>query len=513
VNKWLAKTEKLFCTIRDFLQEKGLESVDHTRLSRVHRFALFWLLVAKSFSRNRCPIRASALAYTSLLALIPMLAVAVSFSKPFLKNDEGHRISHWVDKVVDTFAHTAPTHDHVKTETVEDTNVLEQPLSPQTPLEEAAVAASQPSPTDESVLARKKMVDTINGFINRTNGSTLGVTGMVLLIFAAISMLASIEGTFNDIWGISQGRTWFARVVQYWAVITLGPVLLAVAAGLASGRHLKSTQHMLEQMPGISALVFQLLPIIVLTVTFTLFYRLMPNTRVQWSAALVGGLVGGMLWHLNSIVSVIYVSRWVTNSKIYGSLAAIPVFMVGLYFSWLILLFGAQVSYAWQNRAVYLQDKQADNVNQRGREFIALRLMECIGQRFHRALPPAGVSEIAEALAIPTRLVQQIIEPLRAARLVVQVAAEEDNAFAPARPLDRINCHDILLALRAGQGQELATRDCPARDGVFGEFERILAAEEQAASSVTVLMMVDRTERLAGTSGQPMKAVSDKTNN
>ncbi len=506
MNKWLAKTEKIRCFIRDFLQEKGLESVDHSSLPRLHRMALFWLLVAKSFSRNRCPIRASALAYTSLLALIPMLAVAVSVSKPFLKNDENHRISRWVDKVVDTFVHAPAPHAQAKPDDAEETNTIAPPPSPEEP-----VATEQPAPTDESVLARKKMVDTINSFINKTNSSTLGITGMALLIFAAISMLASIESTFNDIWGVQQGRSWFARVVQYWAVITLGPVLLGVAASLGTGRHLKYTQHLMESMPGVSALLFQILPVVVLTVTFTLFYRLMPNTRVRWDAAFAGGLVGGALWHINSIVSVIYVSRWVNNSKIYGSLASIPVLMVGLYFSWLILLFGAQVAYAFQNRAVYLQDKQADNVNQRGREFIALRLMECIGQRFQNALPPAGVSEIAEALAVPTRLVQQIIEPLRAAKLVVQVAAEE-NTFAPGRPLERINCHDILLALRAGQGQELATRDCPARDGVCREFARILDAEEKAASAVTVLMMVNRTDTLATLSAEPIKAVSDKNN-
>ncbi len=353
-------------------------------------------------------------------------------------------------------------------------------------------------------------MDTINGFINNTNSSTLGLTGMALLIFAAISMLASIESTFNDIWGVTHGRTWFARVVQYWAVITLGPVLLIVAAGLASGKHFRTLQHLLEHLPGVGAPLFHLLPIVVLSLAFTLFYRLMPNTRVRWGAALIGGIVGGILWHANSILSVLYVSRWVTNSKIYGSLAAIPVFMVGLYFSWLILLLGAQVAYSFQNRVAYLQDKQADNVNQRGREFIALRLMECVGQRFHKALPPAGVPELAEALAVPTRLIQQIIEPLRSARLVVEVAGD-DTGFSPARPLETINCHDILLALRAGQGQELSTRDDPAREGVYGEFERILAAEETAASAVTVLMMVDRSEKLAALHGQPVKSMADKT--
>ena len=407
-----------------------------------------------------------------------------------------------MDKIVDSFAHTAPV--------PKETNAVEEITGNTDTADTATGATPPPSPNDESVLARKKMVDTINGFINNTNSSTLGLTGMALLIFAAISMLARIESSFNDIWGVVHGRTWFARVVQYWAVITLGPVLLIVAAGLASGRHFRSLQQLLERLPAVGGLLFHLLPVVVLSLTFALFYFLMPNTRVRWSAALIGGIVGGVLWHANSIASVLYVSRWVTNSKIYGSLAAIPVIMVGLYFSWLILLFGAQVAYAFQNRAAYLQDKQTDNVNQRGREFIALRLMECVGQRFQNALPPAGVFELADALAVPTRLLQQIIESLRSAKLVVEVAGDE-TGFAPARPLEAINCHDILLALRAGQGQELATRDDPAREGVYGEFERILAAEEKAASSVTVLMMVHRTEKLAAMHSHRVKSVADKT--
>jgi membrane protein len=186
----------------------------------------------------------------------------------------------------------------------------------------------------------------------------------------------------------------------------------------------------------------------------------------------------------------------ITNSRIYGGLAIVPVFMVGLYVAWLILLFGAQVAYAYQNRAAYVQAKQAENVNQRGREFIALRVMACIGWRFQRGETPGTVPEIATQLAVPSRLVQQLLHVLVTARLVVEVAGNE-TAYAPARPLDTVTCHDVLTALRAGQGQELATSDEPARAEVYGEFQQILEAERKAASAVTVLAMVGRVEALA----------------
>ena len=246
-------------------------------------------------------------------------------------------------------------------------------------------------------------------------------------------------------------------------------------------------------MPFIGSLIFQLLPLVVLWLTFALVYQLVPNTRVRFGAAFVGGVVGGSLWHLNNLFGFLYVSRVVTNSKIYGSLGLVPVFMIGLYFSWLILLFGAQVAYAFQNREAYLQDKLAENVNQRGREFVALRLMTCIGQRFQRGLPPVTLQEISTELGIPTRLAQQVLQTLLAARLVTEIAGAE-SAYAPARPLEAINAHHILHAMRTGGGQELPSQDEPARAEVYGEFARIEEAERQAAASVTMLALVNRAQ-------------------
>ena len=223
---------------------------------------------------------------------------------------------------------------------------------------------------------------------------------------------------------------------------------------------------------------------------------LVPNTKVRWRAAVVGGLVGGILFHLNNLVSVLYVSRVVSNSKIYGSLALVPVFMIGLYFSWLILLFGAQVAYAFQNRSTYLEEKQIENINQRGREFVSFRLMTCIGLRFGRGEPPSNVIEIGKELGVPTRLVSQVMQTLCAARLVVEVAGAEPS-YVPARPLETITCHDILLAMRASQGQELATRDEPTRLEVYGEFNRIQEAERHAASAVSLLALVNRAQAQA----------------
>jgi membrane protein len=337
----------------------------------------------------------------------------------------------------------------------------------------------------------------IHQFIQNTRSGALGLTGSALLVFVAISMLSRIEDTFNDIWGVARGRSWFMRIMLYWTVISLAPVLLAVALGLATGPHLEGTRRLLTTMPFLGRVVvplaFQLGPVVVLCLTFALVYMLIPNTPVLWNAALVGGLVGGILFHLNNALSVLYVSRVVANTTMYGSLGLVPVFMIGLYLAWLILLFGGQVAYAYQNRAAYFEEKQTESINQRGREFIALRLMTGIGQRYLAGEPPLAVADLSETLAVPTRLALQVLQTLATARLIIEASGAEP-AYVPGRPLQSITCHDILLAMRAAHGQELATRDEPARSEIYGEFHRIEEAERQAASSVTMLALVNRTQ-------------------
>ena len=344
---------------------------------------------------------------------------------------------------------------------------------------------------DRVANAQKEAAQYIDKFIQKTRSGTLGVAGTVLLIFVVFSLLGRIEETMNNVWGVTRSRSWLIRIEHYWFAIGLVPTLLIAGLILATGQRFAGVRHFVESMPLVSEVVFKFLPMVLLWLAFAAFYKIMPNTRVRFNAALVGGFVGGSLWYLNNVFGFLYVSRVVSNSKVYGSLGLVPVFMIGLYFSWLILLFGAQVAYAFQNRAAYLQDKLAENVNQRGREFVALRLMTCIGQRFQRSLPPVTIQEISAELGIPSRLAQQVLQTLLAARLVTETAGAEP-AYAPARPLDSMNAHHILHAMRAGGGQELPSQNEPVRAEVYGEFARIEEAERQAAASVTMLALVNR---------------------
>jgi membrane protein len=471
--------------------------------SKAQKFLHFWVLVWRSFVKNRCPVRASALAYATLLALIPMLAVVVSVTSSFLKKEGETRIDQFIERFV---ASVTPPEVAISTNvpgesfSMLDTNraaisgvaIASSELIAPTNAPVQRIGTNDSLGSDARVIrTRKEISRRINEFIQSTRSGTLGVTGGVLLIFAAIGMLSRIEDTMNDIWGVARGRSWFTRIILYWGVLTLAPMFLVAAITLASGPHLEGSKKLLNAMPFLATITFRVLPVLVVCITFTLFYILMPNTKVRWKAAVTGGLLGGLLFHLNSAVSVLYVSRVVSNSKIYGSLASIPVFMIGLYFSWLILLFGAQIAYAFQNRNTYMEQKQVESINQRGREFVALRLMTSIGERFLIGKLPQSVVEMGKELCVPTRLIQQTMQTLCAAQVVVETAGAEP-AYLPARPLEQITCHHILLAMRAAQGQELAARDEPSHNEVYGEFNRIQEAERKVADSVTVLALASR---------------------
>ncbi len=469
----------------------------------------FWVTVIRSFWRNRCPVRASALAYTTLLALIPLLAVGISISTSFLKSEAGKQ---QIEQLLNTFVgKIAPQLDLVaksdKGILTENQRRLKNEMvakydsnkngkmdqEERSGMSSEDLAKMQAAGVDE-VGGRQKVVESIRAYISNVSSGTLGATAIVALVFIAISLLSNIEATVNDIWGVTQGRSWYARVVQYWALITLGPMLLVVAMGLNVGPYLESTKTIIEIAPNLGKFVYKFLPLLLLILAFAGFYQLMPNTKVNWRAALVGGIVGGCLWHLNNVFSVIYFGQVVRNSQIYGKLVILPIFLLGIYLSWLIVLFGAQVAYAYQNRRAYIQERQTENVNERGREFVALRLMTYLAQLFHRGEHPASSGQIADALCVPSQLIGKIIDPLLKIKLIVEVnpaRAQDEKAYAPSRPLDQISYQDILDAIRAGQGQELETRDDYSRWLVRGKFDEILAAEQRVAGLITLQQLVE----------------------
>lgn len=429
------------------------------RLGPVHRFLRFCSLVARGFWNNRCQARAAALAYTTLLALVPLLGVSLSVASLVFKANKKELRENFTLQIEQVVTSVAPT------------------------------LGLEDNDTDGR---RDKVVNAILDATDKINFGGIGAAAMAGLIFVAISLLRTVEHAFNDIWSVQKGRGWFDSIVLYWAAITLGPIILIVATTSGYLNALQVPGDWVASIPGISLLKTSLLPLMLMCLMFSSLFKLMPNTRVSWEAAIVGGLVAAILWWANNKLGALYNTRVVTYSKIYGSLGAIPLFLAGLYFSWTILLLGAQTSYTYQFRHAYLQDKQAEKIHQQGREFIGLRFMTEIGRQFQREEPPIPAAALAERLGVPNRLATSILNTLCQSHLLHEVHGTE-VAYAPAVPLDQMTVKDVLRALRASQGHEIATPDDEIRAVVRSEFEAVLAAEESRSNSTTIEDLVQRS--------------------
>lgn len=452
-----------FQQLRELLDDRRFSAQSEENLRWSRKALVILVLVWKSFIKNRGPVRASALAYTTLLALVPVLAVMVSITTSFLKSDGDKIISELIQKGIDTLA----------------------PQLSLIPKGDATELAGD----------RAAVVGKIMDFVGNIKSGAMGVTAGIMLAFIAVSVLSTIEQAFNDMWGVTRGRTWLARVVQYWAALTLGPLFVLTAIGLTTGAQFQGPKSWIMENPLIGPLVLKLTPFVVLSVALMLFYRLMPNTKVNWDAALVGGITGGCLLQLNNLLSIVYVSRVVSYSKIYGGLGALPIFLVGLYFSWMILLLGAQVSYAFQNRQAYLQERQAEAINQRGREFAALRIMTLIAHEFLHGRRPPGRTHITATIGVPSQLANSIIVQLIQAKLIVEAVADEAG-YIPARPLAAITMQHVLDALRVGSGQEILTSEDAARDYLRAEYARVQSSSNELGNAVTFDALANKVDAL-----------------
>lgn len=469
--------EKIKKQALDFIEERNPDALEGERAPFYTVLLHFIVVTVKNFVRNRCLPRAAGLAYTTLLGLVPLLAVAIGVSTSLLQKQGEEPIRQMVDKFV---AYVAPALDlEVKKDGIEVSG------------------------------KRKEVVAKISEFVSNIHSGAIGATGVVVLIFIAVSMLRNIETTINDIWGVTRSRNFVQAVVQYWAVITLGPIIMIVALGLTSSVYIKYTQEFIAAIGPLGRVVVFLLPFIILSFAFGLFYQLMPNTRVQWRAALVGGIVGGTLWQLNSMFNTLYVNRVVTYSKIYGSLGILPVFLIGLYFSWVILLLGAQVAYVYQNRRAYLQEKMSEMVNERGREFVALRIMTQIARAYEHGYGPQKISSIVNALGVPFQLASRVLTTLTNEGLLV-IAYSGENAYLPARPLEKITFYDVIRAIRCGNGKEIETADDVIRPFIRHYFDKISIAEKSVAEKITFkdIAKIDPTDKeslkIVNSSPQPV---------
>ncbi len=396
------------------------------------------------FMETKIPSRAAALSFSSILGLGPLLAIGILVGGFVLGNNGDPKLV--VNKLNDLLHFIAPQLQTLE-EVDDDVMLIALPPPP------ASAAAGEPAVDAAAPVAvNPELIGMIEGIIASARSGSAGVFGALSLIFIVLLLFKAVEDAFNDIWGVRQGRSLLMRVVFYWTILTLGAVLFfAAVALLGAGAFVNVFVEKLPFGANLVQLIRWLLPVAsfsFVALVLMLVYRVIPNTRVFWRAALIGALVVATLMMLNNFVALFYARRVLQTKSLYGSLALPLVLMLGLYVFWLYVLIGGVISYAVQN--VHFRNSQAawSTLSESMRERLSLVVLLTVCRRFQECLAPISASQLGELLKVPTQVVNECLNRLVDMQLVATLRPAADTSatehrFQPARPLNRINLYDF----------------------------------------------------------------------
>jgi len=368
------------------------------------RQARIFLLALRGFNDDRCLLRASALTYYSLLSVVPLVAMAFGVSKGFglEKRLEKHIL--------------------------------------------------QALPNQQEVAAR--IIEYARSFLENTQGGIIAGVGVAVLFWAVVRLMGNIEKSFNDIWGIRKGRPLGRKFADYLSFMVIAPLLL-VMAGSATVLITSEVKGIAQKMALLASagplvpVLLKLLPYGAVWILFTLLYVLLPNTTVRFKSGFLGGILAGTMYQAVQWVYIQFQIGVSTYGAIYGSFAALPLFLVWLQTSWLVVLFGAEISFAEQNVDTYEFEPDCDKVSHHFKRILALRLTQLCVQGFQTSERPRTAEQFSASLEIPIRLVRQVLSELTEARVLSEVTteAEKTPAYQPARAIDTLTVAEVVTLL------------------------------------------------------------------
>jgi len=301
---------------------------------------------------------------------------------------------------------------------------------------------------------------TIMGFVNNIKVGVLGVAGLLLLFITVISLIQKIERSFNYIWRIERSRQLSRRFSDYLSVILVGPVLIFTSIGILASIKNAAIVHYLSELFLIGnaiQLVGTLVPFMLIICAFCFVYIFMPNTRVNFKAALLGAVIAGFLWESTSWLFASFVASSGNYSAIYSSFAILVLFMIWLYLGWIILLLGANIAFYFQHPSVVNSADKCHCAAPVHQEQLVLQLMYLITFNLSEAKSPWTTAQLANAIGQPIDLVSDCLEHLVDAKLLSK-AGDKQQHWLPLRDIADIQLIEILTAI---EGAELTSTANP----------------------------------------------------
>ena len=468
--------------------ETSNESTTQSTPSWWQRCWLFWRNVFRRFEARGGFIHASSLSYTSLVGMIPVLAVGLSVATSLMVKDgeEGReQVQDWIEKMIQT---VAPMLDlEVRNEAIStaelppDTDAVKE--------SEVLIEFNEKLPPSDSSRGgqRQEVARRIADYVGEIHTKTIGVTSVCVFLVVAILLLRAIERTFNNVWGIPKNRSWGAGVAQYWAGLTLGPFLFVLGTSLSTSNTLKGFSDYFQKFGTFGTLSLFFSSWFFTGASCALIYRIMTNTRMTFKAASCGGLTAGLLLQLNSQLPVVYYSNVATSNKVYGSLAAVPILLLGLYVSWIILIFGSHVAFMVQhpNQGSDEEDVTPEDTVEHS-SLTAVRVMQSIASRFQSGEKPYTPEELADHLQLDHASVHDSVALLSESGLVFR-GEESSGALSLGKPADSITLKDIFQVIERDLDGKPNTGE---EDACFDAYRNIIRDRDQSAASVKLSDLV-----------------------
>lgn len=432
------------------------------RVSRVLYVAL------RGFFDHRALFSASALTYITVLSLVPMLAFAFSVAKGLGAYEQ------LVHGTIEPFL---------------DETFGQLQTAPAGAEGNAAVAA------EAGAYQLRHALDEVLRFVQETDVGSLGFLGLVILVYAVIKLLGSVERAFNEIWGVRRSRTFVRKVADYLSMVVIVPLFLVIAAGLNAATQTEALLQTFGSRLNIDEIGLRLSSLAAIWIGFALLYVFMPNTRTRLSSAIIGGLVGGSLWYVAQIAHVRFQVGVANYNAIYSGFAAFPIFLLWIYVSWVTVLFGAEFASAHQNLKSYRQSALARQFDHGFKEVLALRAVVRIAAAFEQGREPYRLDDLAEELGIPERVLVEVVDKLDRHRVLAFRDDDPLGELLPARDLDRITIKLVLDALKGTTGPVTVPASVSADrriDELLAEYER--SAESSAANRTMRAIAADFVE-------------------
>ena len=295
-----------------------------------------------------------------------------------------------------------------------------------------------------------EVIDYVVGFaqkaLARTQGGWVALVGVLTLFWAVIKVFGSIEDAFNNIWEVRSTRSAARKYGDYIAVVVVAPILWVISSSMGN--------YAAEILGVAGSPTLEVLSragsLVVAWVMFTFIYVVLPSTKVRFTAALTAGVVAGTAFVLFQW-GYVYLQRWMTSyNAIYGSFAALPLFLLWMQISWEILLLGGELSFAYQNVARFDEERESLLVSYDCRRKLMVGVMLLVSRAFRDGRGAVSFSEIRDRLDVPTRIMNNILYTLVQARMLSEIrteGTEYDLEYAPARDISTLRVYDILSAV------------------------------------------------------------------